>query len=105
MMLIGYMRVSKNDGSQSLDLQRDALLAAGVAPERLYEDHAFGSPGRAARAHRVPESPPTGQYARGVATRSARTHADPPHLCGRGLESAARRVQSPGGGGRSDRYH
>jgi DNA invertase Pin-like site-specific DNA recombinase len=42
MMLIGYMRVSKSDGSQSLDLQRDALLAAGVAPERLYEDHASG---------------------------------------------------------------
>src|SRR5215468_10960262 len=42
MMLIGSMRVSKSDGSQTLDLQRDALLAAGVAPERLYEDHASG---------------------------------------------------------------
>lgn len=41
-MLIGYMRVSKADGSQSLDLQRDALLAAGVPPGRLYEDHASG---------------------------------------------------------------
>ena len=30
-MLIGYARVSKADGSQSLDLQRDALVAAGVA--------------------------------------------------------------------------
>ena len=29
-MLLGYMRVSKADGSQVLDLQRDALLAAGV---------------------------------------------------------------------------
>ena len=29
-MLIGYMRVSKADGSQVLDMQRDALLAAGV---------------------------------------------------------------------------
>jgi hypothetical protein len=28
-VLIGYMRVSKADGSQTLDLQRDALLAAG----------------------------------------------------------------------------
>ena len=27
-MLIGYARVSKADGSQSLDLQRDALLAS-----------------------------------------------------------------------------
>jgi hypothetical protein len=29
-MLVGYMRVSKADGSQTLELQRDALLAAGV---------------------------------------------------------------------------
>ena len=29
-MLIGYARVSKTDGSQSLDLQRDALRAAGI---------------------------------------------------------------------------
>ena len=29
-MLIGYIRVSKADGSQMLDLQRDAMLAAGV---------------------------------------------------------------------------
>ena len=41
-MLIGYMRVSKSDGTQTLDLQRDALLAAGVAPERIYEDQASG---------------------------------------------------------------
>ena len=41
-MLIGYVRVSKADGSQSTDLQRDALRAAGVATRRLYEDRAFG---------------------------------------------------------------
>ena len=41
-VLIGYMRVSKVDGSQVLDLQRDALLAAGVEPSRLYEDNASG---------------------------------------------------------------
>jgi DNA invertase Pin-like site-specific DNA recombinase len=29
-MLVGYMRVSKTDGSQTVELQRDALLAAGV---------------------------------------------------------------------------
>ena len=40
--LIGYMRVSKADGSQALDLQRDALLAAGVEAAHLYEDHASG---------------------------------------------------------------
>jgi DNA invertase Pin-like site-specific DNA recombinase len=36
------MRVSKADGSQSTDLQRDALLAAGADPEALYEDKAPG---------------------------------------------------------------
>lgn len=41
-MLIGYMRVSKADGSQTLDLQRDALLAAGVEAAGLYEDQASG---------------------------------------------------------------
>ena len=41
-MLLGSMRVSKADGSQLLDLQRDALLAAGVAQERLSEDLASG---------------------------------------------------------------
>ena len=29
-VLIGYMRVSKADGSQVVDLQQDALVAAGV---------------------------------------------------------------------------
>ncbi len=41
-MLIGYMRVSKADGSQATDLQRDALVAAGVDPAHLYEDQASG---------------------------------------------------------------
>jgi DNA invertase Pin-like site-specific DNA recombinase len=41
-MLIGYMRVSKADGSQTTDLQRDALIAAGVAADHLYEDRASG---------------------------------------------------------------
>src|SRR6516164_2712314 len=36
------MRVSKADGSQVLDLQKDALLAAGVGPQHLYDDHASG---------------------------------------------------------------
>jgi DNA invertase Pin-like site-specific DNA recombinase len=40
--LIGYMRVSKADGSQVLDLQRDALLAAGVTERHLYRDTASG---------------------------------------------------------------
>ena len=41
-MLIGYMRISKADGSQVTDLQLDALIEAGVAPEQIYEDSASG---------------------------------------------------------------
>ena len=41
-MRVGYARVSKADGSQVLDLQRDALVKAGVSAKHLYEDHASG---------------------------------------------------------------
>lgn len=41
-MLLGYMRVSKADGSQTTDLQRDALIKVGVDSERLYADQASG---------------------------------------------------------------
>lgn len=37
-MLIGYIRVSKSDGTQTLEPQRDALFAAGIDPSRIYED-------------------------------------------------------------------
>src|SRR5262249_3929599 len=40
--LIGYMRVSKADGSQVQDLQRDALIAAGLNARHLYSDTASG---------------------------------------------------------------
>jgi DNA invertase Pin-like site-specific DNA recombinase len=36
------MRVSKADGSQVLDLQRDALLTAGVSERHVYSDTASG---------------------------------------------------------------
>lgn len=42
-MLVGYMRVSTADERQSVDLQRDALMAAGVDDRHLYQDHASGS--------------------------------------------------------------
>lgn len=41
-MLVGYVRVSKSDGSQTLAPQRDALMACGVEPSRIYEDLASG---------------------------------------------------------------
>ena len=42
-MLIGYARVSKADGSQTTLLQRDALVAAGVGEDRIYEDNVSGA--------------------------------------------------------------
>lgn len=42
-MLIGYMRVSSADERQSVDLQRDALLAAGVDERHLHQDRASGA--------------------------------------------------------------
>lgn len=41
-MLIGYARVSKADGSQNVDLQRDALIEDGVGADAIYEDHVSG---------------------------------------------------------------
>ncbi|MDN5247496.1 MAG: recombinase family protein [Candidatus Cardinium sp.] len=42
-MLIGYARVSKSDGSQTLDLQIDALKEAGISENYIYKDEASGS--------------------------------------------------------------
>jgi len=41
-MLIGYLRVSKSDGSQTTNLQRDVLIENGVDPTYIYEDYASG---------------------------------------------------------------
>jgi DNA invertase Pin-like site-specific DNA recombinase len=41
-MLVGYLRVSSESDRQSTDLQRDALLAAGVDARHLFEDRASG---------------------------------------------------------------
>jgi len=42
-MLIGYMRVSSENDRQSTDLQKDALLTAGIDPRHLFEDKASGA--------------------------------------------------------------
>lgn len=41
-MLMGYARVSKSDGSQSIALQSDALIKAGVLTNHIYQDLASG---------------------------------------------------------------
>ena len=46
-MLIGDTRVSKADGSQSLELQRDALQAAGGDAGHVYHAVASGAGARA----------------------------------------------------------
>jgi DNA invertase Pin-like site-specific DNA recombinase len=42
-MLVGYMRISKADGSQVIDLQRNALIAAGIKVQHIHEDRASGN--------------------------------------------------------------
>ena len=42
-MLVGYMRVSSDTDRQTTDLQRDALLDAGVDPRQLFADKASGA--------------------------------------------------------------
>jgi len=42
-MLIGYMRVLSDTDRQTTDLQRDALLDAGVDPPHLFADTASGA--------------------------------------------------------------
>lgn len=37
-MLVGYMRVSTTDDRQTVDLQRDALVATGVDHRHLHTD-------------------------------------------------------------------
>ena len=66
---LGYTRVSKADGSQVLTLRNDALIAAGVAPENLYEDRAASGrrddrPGLAACLKALRESDTFGVEAR-----------------------------------------
>ena len=42
-MLVGYMRVSSEGERQSTDLQRDALIQAGVDLRHIFEDRASGA--------------------------------------------------------------
>lgn len=42
-MLVGYMRVSSADDRQTVNLQRDALVAAGVDDRHLHHDKASGA--------------------------------------------------------------
>jgi len=39
---LAYIRVSKADGEQLLDLQKDAMIAEGIQSQHIYEDMASG---------------------------------------------------------------
>ncbi len=41
-MKLAYIRVSKADGEQTLDLQKDAILTEGVEEKNIYQDFASG---------------------------------------------------------------
>jgi DNA invertase Pin-like site-specific DNA recombinase len=41
-MKIGYMRIAKGNGELSAKLQHDALIAAGVGPNKIYADNPSG---------------------------------------------------------------
>ena len=70
-MLIGYARVSKTDGSQSLDLQRaNALRAAGVDDGSQPQPRLrLRPPRRPAGARQLPAGPAEGRRARGLEAR------------------------------------
>ena len=76
-MLVGYMRVSSADDRQTVNLQRDALIAAGVDHRHLHIDKASG-----ARDDRLGRSLPhllaivTDLKARGIAFRSLTEQMD-----------------------------
>ena len=61
-MLVGYMRVSSNSDRQITDLQRDALLSAGVDSRHLTNlaagDTSVGSTPTHAIRERLDQRPP-----------------------------------------------
>ena len=65
-MLVGYMRVSTDGDRQTFDLQRDALLTAGVDERHLFEDRVSGSRGeRAGLAKALASSSPATAWSYG----------------------------------------
>ena len=78
-MLIGYTRVSKTDGSQSLDLQRDALRAAGVDDAvNLYHGLGLRRPRRPVGPRQLLAGPAKGRRARRLEARPAGPEPRPP---------------------------
>src|SRR4051812_35882319 len=71
-MLIGYMRVSSSDERQVVDLQLDALLAAGVDERHLHQDKQSGGRKRPRRPASLPRWVACGRCVGGLEARSPR---------------------------------
>ena len=90
-MLIGYARISKADGSQSLDLQRDALREAGVSDDAIYEDQASGQREDRPGARRLPQGGAAGRRDRRLEARSPRSQSPPSRQPGAGPQRQGHR--------------
>ena len=71
-MRIGYARVSKADGSQTTDLQRDALRAAGVLGGTPLRRSRIGDERRPPRPAGLPQGAARGRRAGGVGSWTGR---------------------------------
>ena len=104
-MLVGYMRVSKADGSQTVELQRDALLAAGVDAAHVYDDHASGRrddrPGLASCLKALRER----RHTRRLEARPTRPQPAPPRQHRPRPDRPRRRAEGPHRPRRGDRHH
>ena len=104
-MLIGDARVSKADGSQSLDLQHDALQAAGVDARHVLPRLRVRRPRRPPGARQLPARASDWRRGRGLEARPPRPHPCPP---GQHCAGPVGQRRGPAGAHlarRADRHH
>ena len=104
-MLIGYVRVSKSDGSQVVDLQRDALLDAGVESDRIYEDRASGRKENRPGLATCLKSLQPGNTLVVWKTRSPRPRPEASGWLGGHAKTTSDRLEGAGRHWRTNRYH
>ena len=99
-MLIGYARVSKADGSQSLDLQRDALRAEGVEATNLYHGPRLRRTRRPAGTRQLLARATEGRRARRLEARPSRPQPRPPGQHRTGLAGQGAQIDTTTAAGR-----